>query len=199
MSLVRGFSRLVAVIITCSLLTVVNIPFAQGDVEGGVWPRSSGQYVILGYTHDVLGMIGSQPPPQYAGILQGAATAWNATPTNVALYKWTPSPTADDPLVHVYEEPITQDEDWYAWTYNQPNPCGSGCSYDQSTMMINVHLVGGLSNFMRTKIIVHEFGHIFGLEHTTHSPSIMRQYPTQDLTYNIPQSYDINEINGLYS
>lgn len=198
MSLTNGLSRSVAVLSTCLLLSVGHTPFAHGDVEGGEWPRTSGQFVILGYTHDVLGVIGDQPLPQYGTILQDAANSWNATPTNVAFYKWTPSPTASSPRVHVYEDTVTQDEDWYAWVYNQPNPCGAGCAYDQSTMLINVSLMSELSNFARTKIIVHEFGHVLGLEHTIYSPSVMREHPTENLTYNTPQSYDTNEINGLY-
>ncbi|CAH0548860.1 unnamed protein product [Brassicogethes aeneus] len=46
------------------------------------------------------------------------------------------------------------------------------------------------------KIVLHEIGHVLGLDHTNEEKSVMR--PRADITYSELQSYDIQAIQDLY-
>jgi predicted Zn-dependent protease len=78
------------------------------------------------------------------------------------------------------------------------NPC-STCTYNSAVVYLNQKYMDPASDFTRTQVVTHEFGHVLGLAHTTYDPSIMETGPVLlNKSFNTPQQYDINDVNGIY-
>jgi hypothetical protein len=91
----------------------------------------------------------------------------------------------------------SRSETWWGLTVLHPCP-GSGCSYRYADLYLNSRTLASQSDFIRQKVAAHEFGHGIGLAHTPRDVtyrSIMKQ---GSLSYNTPQSHDINDTNALY-
>lgn len=181
MSSTRRAWRPTAVI---ALMAVVALLIGPGTANahflGGRFAHTPGNWLNLGYT-----VSGSYQAQQHA-----AAASWHSTPTRA----W------------VFQEPIaTSEEDFYGFAYSGTwwglatlHPCaGSGCTYSYATLQLNTNTLGSETDFIRQKVAAHEFGHGVGLGHTTDGTynSIMRQ---GYLSYNTPQTHDINDFNTLY-
>lgn len=158
------------------------LPAANANAHflGGSFPHTAGSFLYLGYTTQ-----GS-----YQAQAQAAASSWHSTPT----------------LLWVFQEGIaTSEEDFYGFAYSGTwwglttlHPCsGSGCSYVWADLQLNTNTLGSETDFIRQKVACHEFGHGVGLAHAVDGtyPSIMRQ---GYLSYNTPQTHDINDVNALY-
>lgn len=126
----------------------------------------------------------------YGNVWQGAAN-WSATPTNLNI-----SPTTSPPYainIDIYD--TYNSATWWGITYWNPCP-GSGCNYVRNYFYLNQRTLDPESDFTRTKVTTHEYGHAIGLDHAPGGKvSIMNQ---GYLSYNTPQTYDINDINWLY-
>ena len=155
---------------------------ASAHYFGGKFPHTAGTWLYIGYTQT--GGYGTE--------VANAASSWHSTPTKVVVFR-------ED---YAYSEAdfYTQwrSETW--WGLAVHHPCaGSGCSYRWADLYLNSRTLGSESSFIRQKVAAHEFGHGLGLAHACGDcswyTSIMKQ---GYLSYNTPQSHDINDTNGLY-
>lgn len=175
---------------------MTQVYVAHADLRGGKWATTSAQYVILSYYHWVI----AEDPmeqPRYTANIQSTASAWNATPTNIGLYEWEYEENGPTYNISIIEGHDFPGETWWGAAYTEPYPCVD-CNYEYGSIALNVWAMDQLSDSLQTKIVAHELGHIFGLAHTSYSPSIMQSDPTIEFAYTTPRSYDISEINGLY-
>jgi hypothetical protein len=170
----RGALAAIAAIV----VLVVPATSANAQFLGGAFPHTAGNWLNLGYTTQ-----GS-----YIAQQQAAASSWHVTPTRLI----------------VFQEPIANsEEDFYGFAYTGTwwglatlHPCNT-CTYTWADLQLNTNTLGSESNFIRQKVAAHEFGHGIGLAHVVGGTvnSIMRQ---GTLTYNLPQTHDINNTNTLY-
>ncbi|QFZ23328.1 matrixin family metalloprotease [Saccharothrix syringae] len=181
MSTIRGARRAAAVTALVAVTAMLLGPAtANAHFLGGSFPHTPGNWLYIGYT-----VSGSYQPQQHA-----AASSWHSTPTRV----WV-----------TQEDFSVSEEDYYGYAYNTTwwglttmHPCfGSGCVYRWADLQLNTNTLGSETDFIRQKVAAHEFGHGLGLAHATDGTynSIMRQ---GYLSYNTPQTHDIDDINSLY-
>jgi hypothetical protein len=91
---------------------------------------------------------------------------------------------------------VNRSESWWGMTVH--HPCsGWGCIYKWADLYLNTRTLDSETGFTRQKVAAHEFGHGIGLAHTTDwwYTSIMKQ---GQLSYNAPQTHDVNDTNNLY-
>lgn len=70
--------------------------------------------------------------------------------------------------------------------------------YTKSKIYFNPPRLNPESDFIRTKVATHEFGHSFGLDHTPSSKSYDSVMKQGRFAYNTPMPHDKNDINSLY-
>lgn len=163
------------------LISLVFGSAVHATVLGGKFARSGVFTLHFGY---------GGAHRYYGNVWQGAAN-WSATPTNANISPWPGTPYA----IHIDVYDTYTSDTWWGITYW--NPCsGSGCSYARNYFYLNQRTLDPESDFTRTKVATHEFGHTLGLAHAPGgTTSIMNQ---GYLPYNTPQTYDNNDINSLY-
>lgn len=113
-----------------------------------------------------------------------AAAEWNSTPTKVSIA--VSSSSKNQVLAASYSD------SWYGLA-SSANPL-------PFTIKLNARTISrdatNLSNFIKS-VLVHEYGHIFCLDHTNTKASIM--YSSRDRnTMTTPQQFDIDEVNTVY-
>lgn len=176
--LTRG--RICGAVLASALLLTLAPTSASAHYFGGKFPHSSGQWLYLGYTRS-----GS-----FYNEAGAAAASWHNTPTRLVVFPESYSSSEIDFYGYAYNAT------W--WGYSINHPCyGSGCSYTWADEQLNTNTLNSETSFTRQKVATHEMGHGMGLAHTSDwwYSSIMKQ---GYLSYNTPQSHDINDINALY-
>jgi Matrixin len=152
---------------------------ADALVLGGKWPRSGVFTLYFNYG-------GSH---RYYGNVWQGATNWSNTPTNVNVAFWSGLPNP----IHIDVIDTYTNDTW--WGLTTWSPCSS-CAYTKNTYYLNQRTLDPESDFTRTKVATHEFGHTIGLAHAPYNTtSVMNQ---GYLSYNTPQQYDVNDLNSLY-
>lgn len=173
--------RLAAVLIAAVFIPVVVSGTAEATLLGGRWNRTG--YFTLYYYYG--------GKHRYNGNVWQGGTNWTNTPTKVTMSTW---PGLSRPMhIEVYD--TYNGATWWGLTAHYP--CStSGCTYGTAAFYMNQRTLDPESDFTRTKVATHEFGHVLGLAHSpSTTTSVMKQ---GRLGYNKPQSYDINETNRLY-
>jgi hypothetical protein len=162
----------------CSILTLTlllnlstNIVFAETDPEWG----SQSPFINV-------------PPnnynDQWKKPMEAAASAWTSTPTPVVVS--TLSSSKNKVLAGSYTDT------WYGIaTSANPGPF---------TIKLNSRTINrdatNFYNFVKSTL-VHEYGHIFSLDHTTKT-AIMNSNRDRNTMTN-PQQFDIDEVNSVYN
>lgn len=154
---------------------------ADAHYLGGRFPYTRGQWLYLPYT---------APSTSYQPNMIAAGSNWYNTPTRAYPYR-----TTNYSISRIDFYQGNYGTSWWGASVN--HPCsGSGCSYTWSDNYLNAQLLNGQSSFTRTKVATHEMGHGFGLQHPSCCfTSVMNQ---GGLSYNTPQTHDINDFNALY-
>lgn len=156
---------------------------------GGKFPHAQGAWLYLPYTHMTAG--------GYVNETNAAMRAWYDTPTRVWPYQ---TNDYNSSKVDVYTQ--WRSETWWGMAINKP--CSyAGCSYQWVDIILNSRTMNPESFFTRQGITVHEVGHALGLSHVCgeaqcpsgHYRTIMQW---GRLSYNIPQTHDINDVNAIY-
>jgi hypothetical protein len=115
--------------------------------------------------------------------MDAAAIAWNGTPTLVTVGFL--SSSSNKLLAASYSDT------WYG-TSSSANP-------GPFTIKLNSRTINrdatNFSNFVQS-VLVHEYGHIFCLDHTSQT-SIMNDTRNRN-TMTTPQQFDIDEVNSVY-
>lgn len=159
-----------------------NAQQASAHSLGGHFPYTRGTWLYLPYT-------APSPYSFYPNMTQ-AASNWFNTPTRVYPYL-----TSNYSISRLDYYQGFYGTAWWGLTVH--HPCsGSGCSYVWADLYLNSQTLNAESSFIRTKVATHEMGHGFGLAHPSWwDTSVMQQ---GYLSYNTPQSHDINDTNNLY-
>lgn len=172
--------RLLATFVVAMLMMpVVFANHAEATLLGGKWARSG--YFTLYYYYG-----GNH---RYNGNVYQGAVNWTNTPTKVTMKRW---PGISAPLhIEVYD--TYSSATWWGVANHYPCPT---CTYSVTSIYLNQRTLDPESDFIRTKVATHEFGHTIGLAHAPSSAaSVMKQ---GRLSYNKPQTYDINDVNRMY-
>lgn len=172
-------------------LSLANLTARQGPLQvtgtfGGYWP-STDLYYSYGGAHRYLG-----------NVFQGAQN-WTNAGTKIKISAWPRIPYR----VHiVVSDASTPDKFWAVthWATNGTVAECASCVYTQNTITFIRGTVDPLSDFMRTKVATHEFGHAISLRHPlsvglSNTKSIMNQ---GILAYNTPQPYDVGLVKAVY-
>lgn len=151
---------------------------------GGHWSHVNGQSLYIYYN------VGGA----YASLERYAAASWTQTPTKVYVYD-----ANGNGSVNFYDTGIAPPAVGIAG-YSDIHPCsGNGCIYTSADIYMYTQTHSSYSDFIKQKTACHELGHVLGLAHPpasdTSTATIMRQGV---LSYNTPQQYDSDQINGLY-
>ncbi|MCL2320987.1 MAG: M10 family metallopeptidase domain-containing protein [Oscillospiraceae bacterium] len=116
--------------------------------------------------------------------MDDSATAWNVTATRVTVSSSTSSPNKI--LADNYADT------WYGLSSSaNPGPF---------TIKLNARTINAVAtnfyNFVKSTL-VHEYGHIFCLDHTAVQASIMYLDRNRNVM-TTPQQFDISEVNSVY-
>lgn len=182
----RTHTRIVALMVILGFL--LSVSSASAHRLGGQFPHTAGSWLYLGYTTS----------GAYSTQAVNAAASWHYTPTRLVVFQESYANSELD----FYTQNRT--ETWWGLTVHHRRPdgatClggGSACSYYWADLYLNSRTLASQSTFIRQKVAAHEFGHGFGLAHTTDwwYSSIMKQ---GSLSYNLPRTHDINDANAIY-
>lgn len=115
--------------------------------------------------------------------MNDAGIAWNGTPTRVTV--GISSSSSNKVLVSSYSDT------WYGLA-SSANPGPFTIKLNSRTITKDA---SNFTNFVKSTL-VHEYGHIFCLDHTTRT-SIMNSSRNRN-TMTTPQQFDIDEVNSVY-
>ena len=195
-------TRLGVAALTAALMLMGSMGTASAHFLGGRWPYGGGSSVLwLSYRNDAGAF------PTYSSAISSAASNWFSTPTPLGPYSVSGSAkivanTISDSgvsywgITHVYAETCVLFICWHPEISYQSctSPC-SGSAYDLATFTLNRYTMGGLTSAQKLKVATHEFGHTFGLGHTTGCTAIMRQ---GFVSWSTPQAHDKYDANQRY-
>lgn len=125
-----------------------------------------------------------------------AATAWNN-----AKISWVSLKNSTGKVYITEIRDTTTDSDGWA----QINPCGACHNYQSATITVNTAKTAYGNPDALKSVLVHEFGHVFGLDHNDKDKCIMisytygsgSRYGAYGLT--TPQTDDINGVKSIYN
>ena len=176
------------VISTLLMLTIIPNTIAKADYTGGVW------------TSDFNCNINTS---SYYGNAYNAILAWNSTldsiGSNIDIGVSVSSSSVD--ILQTYRTDVP----WAGLTYIYPYQGAS--NYTSADIQLNEYYLKDMTSAWRTSTAVHEMGHVLGLGETSNysypnnkNISVMISDYSYRLKYNIQsiQTYDINQLNGIY-
>lgn len=182
-------NRMVRIAIAFALLlsaTVVSAHFI-----GGHFRHTKGEYLKLRYTRACVR--GVDCSYRYNTQVDNAIDSWNATPTELLVFKTTDYTQSD---VDYYYG--TWNAAWWGSTVWHPCPKTGKCIYNYVSIYLNTRTLHGESNFTIQKAAAHEFGHAIGLAHVPRTASYRSIMKHGRLSYNRPRNHDVNDVNQLY-
>lgn len=163
-------------------------PGAISGTFGCTWPHTDGSKTTLYYNYE--------DPHRYLGNVYQGGVNWSEIGSDIAVKQWPGIPYA----IHIPLIDAKLPGDFWAvslWA----NDCPTG-SYSRVRVLFNRPGVDPLKDFMRTKVVTHEFGHALGLAHPPDNGSASRSDKSimyqGVLPYNKPQSYDSGLMGELY-
>ena len=157
--------------LTLLLTLSTNIVFAETDPDWG--SQSPSINVPINNYNDT-----------WKDPMLAAAAAWNGTPTLVTV--GTLSSSSNQVLAASYSDT------WYGEA-SSANPGPFTIKLNSRTINRDAR---NFYNFVKSTL-VHEYGHIFCLDHTSQT-SIMKTSRNRDTMTN-PQQFDIDEVNSVYN
>lgn len=98
----------------------------------------------------------------------------------------------DDPEIWVTEA-YSNDEHWFGLGYPQPE----GGNYQSGSIVLNVKGVERRQGQERVGGVVHEIGHVFGLQHNCGISVMAGGWPCP-LRFTVIKNHDINDLNEIY-
>lgn len=169
---------------------------AHRHEHGGAYAHTAGRTLYLKYWIAPLGQ-----PTGYTTVVNRAMRAWYDTPTRVWPY---PVTSSNGSQVDWYAQ-FELDQYW-GMAINKTSSgadCWGVCTYAWTDIILNRSTLDDEQIFNATGTAVHEFGHALGLSHAcgaaacpAGSARTIMQWGY--LPYNIPQTHDINDVNGIY-
>lgn len=179
----REFKFLAVGIIVALLIIFFQFQVYAHDL-GFNWAHTSGTNLELPYA--------KSSASAYASVIVNGAYNWDATPTKLAIWDSGNYTTAKIDFYTYYDAASS------AWAETTWSFGGSGFTITNATIRINDATFPSLSTNMQKKVIAHEMGHAMGLADVNYYAlyqSIMKQ---GTLSYYLPQSHDINDVNAKY-
>lgn len=84
------------------------------------------------------------------------------------------------------------------WAYAVEFPCPACTPYSNTEIHFNPPMIDPESDFTRTQIATHEFGHTLGLAHAPYNANYHSVMKNGRHWYNTPMPHDKQDINSLY-
>jgi len=180
---VMSIKKISLALTTAVILALVTTPHVNAHTDGfwlGKWPNTPRtlKWNYLG-GHKYLG-----------NVWQGAAN-WNDSISTITLSQV----TSGSFHIEVYDATLPNETYWaQAWTDTSPQ----AASYSYGRIKYNESTMDQTSDFTRTKVATHEFGHIFGLSHVPASYGNNAIMKTGVQAYNDVQYHDWQDFAAKY-
>jgi len=182
---VRSYVYLVLVLV----LTFYPKPSYAYVLYSGYWSSTAKPSTNVEYYVD-----SSVTGYNYDTSVSSGASAWNGISLKYGITSTTVADSAD---IKVFAGD-THDTSW-ADTLNYKNKTDAGgcwsCSWNYSRIRINAPVYQPASSDLRTKVMIHEFGHAAGMDHETVNKAIMKQ---GDNGYYTMQTDDKDGLKAKY-
>ncbi len=184
----KGKLLIFTIIISFSLGFSIN---ALADLAGGKWSKSTVYFGVNGETDN------------YISSIKNGFTSWNGSNSNIS-YKYFEDVSLSQP-VDVWTRWYTDQlgfpeqqviaEGYYG--FGVPYPIGSSTHEYGYMYLVDDNFIP-LSYFDKRFVVMHEAGHLLGLDHTTNflRDSVMDEW--DQFKFDYPQSYDKTELGKIY-